>query len=415
MHIVYIHQYFTTPDQSGGIRSYEMSQRLIAAGHQVTMVSGTSDLINVEEKPGTVRREIANGIDLYQIIEPYSNSMGAIRRWIAFLKFAHKAWKIIKTIKNVDLVFATSTPLTVGDIGRKAAMYHRCPFVFEVRDLWPELPIAMGLVKNSLLIWYLKNMEIRSYRAASQCIALAPGIKTGIAKSGFPNEKIHVIPNGCDVNLFFPENSKTDIENDSKFGKPGDFRLVFAGAHGLSNGLDAILNVIIELKKRKIKGVRFCFIGSGNQKSMLMERSKKEYLDEYICWSGQLSKRELAKILPQMDIGLQILKNIPEFYNGTSPNKFFDYISSGIPVLNNYPGWIADYISERQCGKVVPPDNPEAFADAVIDLMNNRNELKTMGANARKLAEEVFSRDLLGKQFVETLETTYNEWQSKTK
>jgi glycosyltransferase involved in cell wall biosynthesis len=205
------------------------------------------------------------------------------------------------------------------------------------------------------------------------------------------------------------------VDNDPRFGKTGDLRFVFTGAHGFSNGLDAVIDAIIVLKKRNIQGIRFCFIGNGGLKQKLIERTKNGNLEKYVCWIDPLKKTEVAKLLPQMDVGLQILKNIPAFYRGTSPNKFFDYISSGIPVLTNYPGWLADYINERQCGKVVPPDNPEAFADAVVDLMNRRNELKTMGSNARKLAEEVFSRDLLGKLFVETLENMYNEWNNKSK
>jgi len=162
-----------------------------------------------------------------------------------------------------------------------------------------------------------------------------------------------------------------------------------------------------------VSGVRFCFIGTGGLKPHLMERAKNEGLNDYISWIDPVPKRELARLLPQMDVGMQILKNVPAFYRGTSPNKFFDYLSCGIPVLNNYPGWLAEYINENRCGIVVPPDDPQAFADTVVNMMDMRDELKTMGRNARHLAETTFSRHLLGEKFVETLEETVEEFRGK--
>ena len=122
-----------------------------------------------------------------------------------------------------------------------------------------------------------------------------------------------------------------------------------------------------------------------------------------------MPKRDLARLLPKFDVGMMILKNAPTLYFGTSPNKFFDYIASGLPVLNNYPGWLADMIKEHQCGIVVPPDEPAAFADAVIRLRDHRSELPAMGQRARNLAESHFSRDQLGDRLVRTLEAAYEE------
>ncbi len=407
MHIVYIHQYFTTPDQKGGTRSYEMARRLIQAGHRVSMVCGTSDLIDDGGQPGEIVRETVDGIEVCRIIEPYSNAMSFPRRWLCFLKFARRALKLIKTFKDVDIVFATSTPLTTGDPGRKAAAFHRCPFIFEVRDLWPELPIAMGIVKLRILQKYLKRMELRAYRAASHIIGLAPGIKQGICETGYPENQVSMIPNSSDVELFRPATDNKEVDNDPRFGKPGEFRLAFTGAHGLANGLDVVLDAIGVLKARGVSGVRFCFIGSGGKKPHLVRRAKDEGLGDFTAWVDPIPKKELARILPQMNMGMMILDNIPAFYRGTSPNKFFDYLACGLPILNNYPGWVGEYIQQHSCGVVVEPRNPEAFADAIMDMMNRCEELSAMGQNARKLAETVFNRDILGGQFVEVFEKVF--------
>jgi len=153
-----------------------------------------------------------------------------------------------------------------------------------------------------------------------------------------------------------------------------------------------VLDAAVELKKRGEQGVRFVFIGEGILRKSLIERSKHEGLDAMTRWVPSIPKEELACILPQMDAGMMLLKNIPSLYYGSSPNKFFDYIASGLPVINNYPGWLADMIQAHQCGMVVPPDNPAAFADAVVWMRDHLNEIREMGRRGRKLAETEFSR-----------------------
>jgi glycosyltransferase involved in cell wall biosynthesis len=332
--------------------------------------------------------------------------MGFARRVLAFGRFARTATQLVCRL-DADLVFATSTPLTVGIPGMKGAQRLHVPFVFEVRDLWPELAIALGVIKNPVLKWYTQRLERNIYHAADRIIALAPGIKEGICRTGYPADRVAMIPNSCDLELFRPTD---ETRCDERFGSPDEFRLVFTGAHGLANGLDAVLKAAVELKRRGVTGIRFVFIGDGGQREGLMRRSRAEGLDRIISWVKPIPKKELARILPQMDVGMMILKNVPAFYYGTSPNKFFDYIACGLPVLNNYPGWIAELIEGNRCGIVVPPDDPQSFADAVIRLRDAPDELVAMGRRARQLAESQFSRGVLGDQLVAVLESSYQDF-----
>ncbi len=404
MHVAYIHQHFATKQGSTGTRSYEMSRRLIGAGHRVTMICGAYEPGGLGAGDGgrEVERDV-DGIRVIAVAEPYSNRMGFARRVLAFGRFARRAARIVGRL-DADLVFATSTPLTVGLPGMKGARRLRVPFVFEVRDLWPEIPIALGVLRNPLLKWYAQGLERRIYRAAAHIVALSPGMKEGICRTGYPADRVTVIPNGCDLDLFRPAGDAPSPAGDDRFGSPDDFRLVFTGAHGLANGLDAVLDAAAELKRRGVRGVCFVFIGDGNQKDRLVQRSRDEDTDAMIRWVPSIPKHELAKILPHFDVGMMILKNLPAFYYGTSPNKFFDYIACGLPVLNNYPGWLAGLIEEHRCGIVVPPDDPRAFADAVLRLRDAPDERAAMGRRARSLAESQFSRDRLGELFVRTLE-----------
>lgn len=284
----------------------------------------------------------------------------------------------------------------------KASSRRGVPFIFEVRDLWPELLIALGVLRNPFLKWYARRLEKKIYSAAKHIVALAPGMRDGICKVGYPEESVTVIPNACDTTLFSPTESR---DLDDRFGSPDDVKFVFAGAHGTANGLDAVLDAALELKRMgESTGIRFVFVGDGGLKDGLIQRSKQEGTDHFISWLPLMPKADLAKILPRMDVGMMILRNIPSFYYGTSPNKFFDYIASGLPVLTNYPGWVADMIQQSECGKVVPPDNPAAFANGMISLRDSTAR-KQMGEQARQLAVAKFERLDLAKQFLRVIET----------
>ncbi len=405
MRIVYIHQHFATTKSATGTRSYEMAQRLIQRGHQVTMICGALELSDfTSDLKERVTRLDVDGIDVRCVNQPYANKMGFYQRMWAFLRFAQTAQRVAMDVKP-DLIFATSTPLTVGIPAMRASRRLRVPFVFEVRDLWPELAVALEVVRSRALIKAARWLERKTYFSAKRIIALAPGMKEGICETGYPAEWVTIVPNGCDLDLFRPSETRTtrdDLGGD-------DFKLVFTGAHGLANGLDAVIDAAAELKRRGERGVKFVMIGHGREKARLIERTRTEDLGAYVIWKDLMPKRDLAALLPQLDAGMMILKNVKGFYYGTSPNKFFDYIASGMPVLNNYPGWLAGMIEESNCGRVVPPDDPAAFADAVIWMRDHRDECRAMGRRARLLAEARFGRDTLGERFVDTIELAARE------
>lgn len=405
MKVLYFHQHFTTPTIGGGTRSYEFAKKLIERGHHVTMVCGETSKLNLPETPDkNIYRGDIDGIDVIQINLPYSNNDSIAKRAITFLKFAHIGNKIALREKY-DILFATSTPLTAGIPGIWMKMFgkKKRKFVFEVRDLWPELPKALGM-KNPFLLWGMSVLEKLSYRKADACIGLSPGICEGIKKRSQRGTRIEMIPNGCDLEIFKPGNRENlDLSGIAQ----NDIVAVFTGAHGVANGLDNVLDGAKEILNTGRKDIKFVFIGAGKMKAHIIERAKNENIENCLFFDP-VPKTKLNEIVASADIGIMALANIPAFYYGTSPNKFFDYISSGLPVLNNYPGWLADMIHEYKCGEVVAPNNPKAFADAIIRLANDATLRKEYGFNARKLAEKEFSRNDLSDKFVHFLEQVYD-------
>jgi len=405
MHILYYHQHFSTPEGASGNRSYAMARHLIKQGHQVTMVCGGYSGGNTGLK-GTFQNSMRHGrVDGINVIEfdlPYSNKDSFYKRTLTFIKFSLRSIKIALQA-DYDLLFATSTPLTVGIPGIFAKLLRRKPFVFEVRDLWPELPREMGVITNPVILKMMSILEWSTYHAADACIGLSPGIVAGIKKRGIDESLITMIPNGCDLDLF----ARQDIEARRTDGVlESDLLAVFTGTHGIANGVNAALDAAQVLKDRGRDDIKLCFIGQGKLKAELLERAKRDKLSNCL-FLDLMPKRELAHYLKGADVGMQLLANVPAFYYGTSPNKFFDYIASGLPVLNNYPGWLAELIEEFDCGKIVPPENPVAFANALEFFADNRESLSEMGCAAKKIAEEKFARDKLSEQFVDFIVQNY--------
>ena len=357
------------------------------------------------------REGIVNGINIIEFNIKYSNHLNLLDRAKAFLKYSLLGTYIALT-SNPDIVFATSTPLTAGIPGIISRWIKGTPFIFEVRDQWPYLPVAMGVIKNKFLISSLSILERLSYHSADSCVALSPGIKDGILSINPHKNSVQIIPNACDLNIFYPrinkiKKNKYEILDINKEYRDENFIVAFTGAHGEANGLSFLLDSANELKKIGKDNIKIVLIGDGKEKPYLLKRAIKENLDN--CYFlDPMPKMKLAKLLRnEIDMGLMILKNVPAFYQGTSPNKFFDYLSSGLPIVINYPGWLAKVIEDHDIGVVVPPDEPKIMAKYLVDLSNSPKKLYEMSKNARRVAEDKFSRTLLAEEWKDLIETKY--------
>ena len=419
MKILFIHKYFALTTSSSAIRGYKNVKVLLDHGHEVTVIcsnDGRNEIPQDIPFLNGYREMFVDGIRIIQIQTNYSNNLNYIRRSIAFIWFAIAC--IPEALFNkYDLIFATSTPLTVSITGIFLRWIKGTPFVFEVRDLWPETLRALGFIKNPFLYQILKIYEFISYFSADACIGLSRGMCKGISSCGISQSKIYNIPNACDLDIFSPLETNCQKSPEliayQELNYPlstKDFVAVFSGAHGVANGLNAILDMALELKIKNINDIQILFIGEGSQKENLKQRAKKQKLDN--ChFLSPIPKPDLAKLLKQSaHVGLMVLDDIPEFQNGTSPNKFFDYIASGLPVINNYPGWLADLITENNAGIVVPPKDAKGFAEALIRIKNDANTFDSMSANAYELGRSNFSREFLTSKWIKVLESVHYKY-----
>lgn len=387
MNILYIHQYFVTPDQAGGTRSYWISQELKKAGHNVTMLTTTRGKVNR-------KKEKIDGIDVIYLDIPYDNKMGVIKRIVAFIRFMFlSTWFVLKS-KGFDLVIATSTPLTVGFPALMAKKMRGIPYIFEVRDLWPEVPIQMGGVKNKIAIWALRLFEKKIYKNAIHIVALSPGMMEGVLKTGIPEEKVSMIPNMSKIDKFWPREKNEDLMNELGLRKD-TFKVVYFGAMGLANGMEYIIDAIKLLNNDP--EIEFMFLGSGFMENALVKRCENENI-KHTTFYGKMPMDRLSEIVNLADVSLVTFTNLPILATN-SPNKLFDSLSAGKPIIVNSPGWTKKMVEEHRCGIYVDPTKPKDLMDGILHLKNNEDLTKEFGINARKLAENTYDKSILCEKF----------------
>jgi len=391
MKILYIHQYFKVPSEPGGTRSYWIAKELIKNGHQVTMITANPKAIVAKEVKSI------DGIKVIYLKEDYAQGMNIAKRMKAFLGFVFKSTREAFRENGVDLVIATSTPLTIGIPALLLKWFRGRKYVFEVRDLWPEVPIQMGAINNPLLIRAARYFEKTIYKNAEHVIALSPGMRDGVVKY-IPKERTSMIPNMSKVTEFFPR--KRNLQLMRQLGlKEETFKLIHFGALGVANGIETILDAAKLIKNDS--SIQFVFLGGGSTEKELMSICKKEGLDN-VVFLPRTPMKETSEIVNFCDVSLVSFKDLPILYTN-SPNKLFDSLSAGKPIIVNSAGWTKDMVEQCDCGYYVNPAIPSQLVDKIIHLKNDDEVLERMGANSRKLAETIFDRTILCKQFAETV------------
>lgn len=404
MKILYFHQYFNTPDMSGGTRSYEMARRLVAAGHEVHMI--TSWVKETDQTDWYVTNEA--GIHVHWFPNYYNNKMSYMDRIKAFFRFALHAAKKGKTFKDADVVFATSTPLTIALPAVSTAKKLKIPMVFEVRDLWPELPIAMGALKNKFTQKLAYLLESWAYKNSDSIIALSPGMRDGIVKAGYLYNKIAVIPNSSDNELFEIDSSLVNGFR-YKFDWLGERKLVvYTGTFGIINGVSYLVDLAEEVYKIDSE-IRFLLVGSGAEFELVEEYAKtKDVLNINLFIMSSIPKKEIPIVLKAATLSTALFIDKPEM-RANSANKFFDSLAAGTPVLINYGGWMVDIIEHNNCGLVVWNKTIEQAAVDLVEFVGNESQLAQAASNAKKLAQTQFDRDNLAIQFSNVLDFTLDK------
>lgn len=402
MDITYLHQYFNTPNMHGGTRSYELARRLVGQGHRVRM------LTSWREQDGRRDWFVTNesGIEVHWLPVPYDNAMSYPRRLHAFGRFAIGAARRAASLSS-DLVFATSTPLTIALPAVYAARRQRCPMVFEVRDLWPEMPIAVGALRHPGLIRLARELERFAYRNAARVVALSPGMRDGVAATGYDPQRIRVIPNSCDLELFAPDPAAAERFQQAHPELAEGRILLYAGTLGRINAVEYLAHLAVAAREA-IPALRIVIIGGGAEVEKVRRLSSElGVLDRQLFMYPPMTKQDIVGAFAAADLAISCAIDLPQVENN-SANKFFDALASGTPIAVNYGGWQAELIEQAGVGLVLDRDPEQAarqlrawFAD---DAGQARAALK-----ARELACTRFSRDRLAGELEVLLKEALHE------
>ena len=403
MKILYLHQHFVTREGSAGTRSYEFARLLRQRGHEVTILCGKSEHWGLAHRPGKLMEvHELEGLKILQLNVPYGQKMSYLRRMLAFTWFMVLAsWVAIRQ-RDVHVFFATSTPLTVAVPAIMASRINRRPFVFEVRDLWPDVPIGLGILRNPLLIVLARGLERLAYRCAAHIIACSPGMKEGILRAGVPAEKVSVISNGCDNDLF-------DVPAEigrafrARHAYLGDRPLViYTGAFGLVNGLDYLVRLAQRVRALN-ENIAFLLVGAGKEKEALSRLAQDLGVLNRTLWIlDPIPRREMPGVLSAATLATSTVTPNPVLWHN-SANKVFDALAARRPVAINHGGWQADLLQESGAGIVLPPEDIEKAAEMLLDFLHSESRLERARQAAHRLAQEQFDRHRLVRQLERVL------------
>jgi glycosyltransferase involved in cell wall biosynthesis len=417
MRILYFHQFFATRQRSHPTRSYEFARRFVEKGHEVTLV--TRDVRHLEagredlsRGAGMWAREEVDGIDVLYLRAPYSNYMGKAARALSFAAFTVEACLAGPLLPRPDVVLSEAQPLTIGIPGWLSARLRGAPFVFEICDLWPYVLVEVGALRGSLLINGATWLEESLYDVAETVVVCSEASRHDLLARGIAPDKVELIPNASDCDLFRPDN--VDEGWRTTHGLEGRFVALYFGAMGPVNGLDQLVEAAAVLRAAAASDpdspaahVAIVCIGDGNQRPQLEQTVAEMGLDN-IFLLPSLPKAELAGVVGAADVTLTVFAPFDALQTN-SPDKFFDSLAAGRPVVCTLGGWWRRLVEENRCGAYVPGGDPAALAATLAALAAEPQLVERMGRNARALAEREFDRDLLADRLLSILERAVAE------
>lgn len=387
MHILYLQQLLVLPGTPGNSRCWEFAQHWHQQGHQITFICSSAGLpshILQELSQSDENRLIHEGIELCVVDVPYRHQMAFWKRVISFLQFYHKAYQIGKSFADCDLILAYSAPLSVIDLGRKLSLFLGKDLFLELGDVWPDVPIGMGIIQNPWLIRWLHKRTQRIYEQAKGMFPYSEGMKDQLLSHGIPENKIAVIPNGVDPHKvpFQARHPKEVIH------------VIYTGTIGKANDLTQLIRAIHYLEQQADTApIQFTIIGDGNDGAKVRQIASQLSLRS-LKILPRVSREEATEYLAQADIGILCFAAY-SVLEANGATKFFDYLASGLPIVINYRGWQATYLKKYNCGLSSEQGDDMAFANNILQLAKDPDRRKRMGTNGRRLAEDLFSRPTL--------------------
>ena len=400
-----IHQYYLHKEGAGGSRWNQFAKYWSQKGHKITVIAGMLEIVTAKKFPEYKGKYIVTEDDgpnitvkRCHVSEAYNKSFLG-RAW-AYFSFTLSSILAGLFVKKPDVIICTSPPLTVGPVGWILSGLKRIPFVFEVRDLWPESAIDTGVLTNKWLIKLSYWLERKSYKSASWINVLTPAFEKALVdKKNIAPAKISMIPNGADLDIIRPGERNNLVREKHSLGCK--FVVTYVGAHGRANALMQLIEAA-EILKDKLPDVQIMLVGDGMEKPKLIKEAEARGL-ENITFAEPVAKSQIGDYINASDACTAVLKKCDTFKT-VYPNKVFDYMVAEKPVIIGIDGVARKLVAEAGAGIYAEPENPEAFVAAVEQLKANPEKCREFGQKGMSFVSERYSREALSEKYLKIVE-----------
>jgi glycosyltransferase involved in cell wall biosynthesis len=405
MHILFLTHYFPPEVNAPASRTFENAKRWVKARHKVTVITCVPNHPRGITYPGYKNRlyqwEEIGGIRVLRVFTYLSPNEGFIKRTANYVSYMISAILLSPLVRGVDIVVSTSPQFFCGMAGYFVSRLKRRKWVLEIRDLWPESIVTVGAIKQRKVIGFLEGLERFLYRHANRIISLTRAFKDHIMKKGVPEERISIITNGADLEMYKPLPRHNAVS--AEFGLDDKFVASYIGTHGMAHALGTVLKAgkVLENEKR----ILFVLVGDGAEREALLKEKERMELDNVLMLPQQ-PKEKMPGFLAASDVSMILLKK-DDLFKTVIPSKMFEAMAMERPLVIGVDGESRKIVEDGQCGIYVEPENHEALAFAVVKLFHDRELLKTMGENGKRYVENNYSREMLAEKYLNTLLDVY--------
>jgi len=408
MKIGWYSHYFMPEIGAPSSRIYDLSREWIRAGNDVQVATCFPNHPTGELYPGYRRgwymREPLDGIDVHRYWTYITPNKGIVKKSIGHVSFYATSILGARKIDTPELLIGTSPTFFAAMAAEKIARRRRLPFIMEVRDLWPALFVELGVLKNRLAIGLLEKLELSLYRRSTRLVTVTEAFRQNLIDRGVPAHKIKTIPNGADID-FWSERGEGRAVRD-RHGLGDKFVVLYIGAHGISQSLSSVLRAAARL--RDVEAVQFVFVGEGAEKEKLTELARREHLQN-VTFLDPVGRDEVRGFYSAADVCLVPLRDIPLFETFI-PSKMFEILSMKRPIIGALRGEAAEILTRSGGAVIVPPENDEALANAVRELLGDQRRRAAMGERGRQFVVDHYSRAALAASYLDLMNEAVGEY-----
>jgi glycosyltransferase involved in cell wall biosynthesis len=405
MHILFLTHYFPPEVNAPASRTFENAKRWVKAGHKVTVITCVPNHPKGIVYAGYTNRlyqwEELEGIRVLRVGTYLSPNEGFIKRTANYVSYMISAILLSPLVRGVDVVVSTSPQFFCGMAGYFVSRLKRRKWVLEIRDLWPESIVTVGAIKQRQVIRFLEGLERFLYLHADHIISLTRAFKNHIMKKGVPEERISIITNGADLEMYKPLSRHNEVSKE--YGLDNKFVASYIGTHGMAHALGTVLKAGKVLENEK--GILFVLVGDGAEREALLKEKDRMELDNVLTLPQQ-PKEKMPGFLAASDVSMILLKK-NDLFKTVIPSKMFEAMAMERPLVIGVDGESRQIVEDGQCGIYIEPENHEELARVVLKLYRDRELLKTMGENGKSYVENNYNREILAKKYLNTLLDVY--------